>query len=126
MSTSDHPIRNTIPASTAFGMVERMLVKNRTTSRTMTDIVRFASCVRPFCSSRIWVLVGLPFTTNVPLSPAAKLAPDSPMMSRFTSTGWPCFMAKLREVAALWAMMSTKQEKAIPSRVAMFAGCRLA
>ena len=28
---------------------------------------------------------------------------------------WPCFMAKLREVAALWAMIRMKQEKAIPT-----------
>ena len=72
-----------------------------------------ATWVRPFCSSRIWVLVGLPLTTKVPVRPAAKLAPLSPTMSRFTSTRWPCFIAKLREVAALWAMISTKQENAI-------------
>ena len=82
-------------------------------------MVMLATCVRPFCSSRIWVLVGLPLTTNVPLRPAARLAPLSPTMSRFTSTRWPCFIAKLREVAALWAMMSTKQEKAIPSTLGM-------
>ena len=36
-------------------------------------------------------------------------------MSRFTSTRSPCFIAKLREVAALCAMIRTKQEKAMPS-----------
>ena len=76
-----------MPASTALGMFVRTAVKNRTTSSTISDIVRFASCVRPFCSSRICVLVGLPLTTNVPLSPAAKFAPDRPTMSRLTSTG---------------------------------------
>ena len=82
--------------------------------RTTTDMVMLAIWVRPFCSSRIWVLVGLPFTTKVPVSPAAKLAPLSPTMSRLTSTRWPCFIAKLREVAALWAMIRTKHEKAMP------------
>ena len=78
-----------------------------------------ATWVRPFCSSRIWVLVGLPFTTKVPVSPAAKLAPLRPTMSRFTSTRWLCFMAKLRDVAALWAMIRTKQENAIPRTFGM-------
>ena len=113
-STSPTPIRNTIAASTAVGMSVSPLVKNSTTTRTTSDMVRFATWVRPLCSSRIWVLVGLPFTTKVPLSPAARLAPARPTMSRFTSTRWLCFIAKLREVAALWAMMRTKQEKAIP------------
>ena len=36
-------------------------------------------------------------------------------MSRLTSTRSPCFIAKLREVAALWAMISTKQENATAS-----------
>ena len=40
-------------------------------------------------------------------------------MSRLTSTRWPCFMAKLRDVAALWAMIRTKQEKAMPSTFGM-------
>ena len=86
-------------------------MKNSTTSSTITDIVMLASWVRPFCSSRIWVFVGLPLTTKVPLRPAAKLAPDRPTMSRFTSTDCPCFIAKLRDVAALWAMIRTKHEK---------------
>ena len=110
-----------MPASTALGMLASTLVKNMVKSRTMMDIVRLASWVRPFCSSRIWVLVGLPLTTNVPLRPAAKLAPDSPTMSRLMSTGSPCFIAKLREVAALCAMMRTKQEKAMPMIVAALA-----
>ena len=88
-------------------------VKNSATSSTTADIVMLASWVRPFCSSRIWVLVGLPLTTKVPVSPAAKFAPDSPTMSRLTSTLSPCFIAKLRDVAALWAMIRTKQENAI-------------
>ena len=46
--------------------------------------------------------------------------PASPTMSRLTSTPWPCFMAKLREVAALWAMIRMKQENAIAEHVARF------
>ena len=115
MSISPMPMRNTIAARTAFGMSVSRPVRNSTTTRTTSDMVMFATWVRPFCSSRIWVLVGLPFTTNVPVSPAAKLAALSPTMSRLMSTRWLCRMAKLREVAALWAMISTKQENAIPS-----------
>ncbi len=60
-------------------------------------------------------MVGLPLTTNVPDRPAAMLAPERPRMSRFTSTRSPCLAAKLREVAALWATMSTKHENATAS-----------
>jgi len=91
---------------TDVGMSVSTVVKKSTTSRTMPDMVRLASWVRPFCSSRIWVLVGLPLTTKVPDIPAARFAPASPAMSRFTSTFWPCFIAKLQEVAALWAMIT--------------------
>ena len=114
MSIRPIPIRNTIAASTALGMSVSNPVRNSTTTSTTSDIVMLATWVRPFCSSRIWVLVGLPFTTKVPVSPAARLAPLRPTMSRLTSTRWLCFIAKLREVAALWAMISTKQAKAIP------------
>ena len=118
MSTRPIPMRKTIAPRTARGISVSTLVKNSATRSTIADIVRLASCVRPFCSSRISVLVGLPLTTKVPDSPATKLAPDSPRMSRFTSTLWPCFIAKLREVAALWAMMRMQQEKAIAAQVA--------
>ncbi len=86
MSTRLRPIRKTIPASTALGMLVRTAVKNSTTSSTIRAMVRLESWVRPFWSSRICVFVGLPLTTKVPLRPAAKLAPDRPTMSRFTST----------------------------------------
>ena len=108
-------MRKTIPASTALGMSASSPVKNSVNSSTTAAIVRLASWVRPFCSSRICVLVGLPLTTKVPLRPAARLAPLSPTMSRLMSTASPCLNAKLREVAALWAMMSTKQDRAVGS-----------
>ena len=80
-------------------------------------MVMLATWVLPFCSSRIWVFVGLPLTTNVPDSPAARFAPLSPTMSRLMSTRWPCRVAKLREVAALCAMIRTKQENATPEHL---------
>ena len=112
-------MRNTIAASTALGMSVSSPVRNSTTTRTTSDMVMLATWVRPFCSSRICVLVGLPFTTNVPVSPAARLAPLRPTRSRFTSTRWPCFIAKLRDVAALCAMIRTKQDTAIPRTFGM-------
>ena len=69
----------------------------------------FASWVRPFCSSRISVLVGLPLTTNVPLSPAAMLAPLSPTMSRFTSTRW---LVLHREAAGRRRALGDDQDEA--------------
>ena len=58
-------------------------------------------------------MVGLPLTTNVPVTPAAALANERPTRSRFTSTRSPCFIAKLRAVAALCAMMRIRQDTAI-------------
>ncbi len=107
------PIMNTMPARVALGMFVSRLVKNSANSSTTAAMVMLATWVRPRCWSRIWVLVGLPFTTKVPDTPAARLAPESPTMSRFTSTRSPCFAAKLRDVAALWATIRTKQEKAV-------------
>ena len=57
----------------------------QTNSSTIQDMVMLASWVLPRCSSRICVFVGLPFTTNVPLRPAARLAPARPTMSRLMS-----------------------------------------
>ena len=73
-----------------------------------------ATCVRPFCSSRISVLVGLPLTTNVPVSAAAMLAPLSPTNVAVDVDALTVLRAKLREVAALCATMRTKHEKAMP------------
>ncbi len=92
---------STIPANVASGMFVSNPVANTVKTSATAAIVRFATCVRPPALSRIWVLVGLPFTTKVPDSPAARFAPDRPRMSRFTSTRSPCLAAKLREVAAL-------------------------
>jgi hypothetical protein len=112
-------MRNTMAPSTALGMSASSPVRNITTSRTTADMVMLATWVRPLSSSRIWVLVGLPLTTNVPDRPAAKLAPDRPTMSWLTSTFCPWRMAKLREVAADCAMMRMKQEKAIATHWAV-------
>ena len=104
---------NTMPARTAVGMSVSRLVRNSTNSRATAAMVMLATWVRPFWPSRISVLVGLPLTTKVPDRPAAKLAPLRPTRSRLMSTRSPCLAAKLREVAALWATMRTKQAKAI-------------
>ncbi len=119
MSTRSMPMRKTMAPSTALGMSVRPPVRNSRTTRTTTDIVMLATCVLPCWPSRIWVLVGLPLTTKVPLSPAATFAPLSPMRSWLTSTRSPCRDAKLLDVAALWAMMRTKHEKATPARPGM-------
>ena len=107
-------MRKTMAPSTALGMSVRAPVRKSRTTRTTTAIVMLATCDLPCCPSRIWVLVGLPLTTKVPVRPAATFAALSPTRSWLTSTCSPCRAAKLREVAALWAMMSTKQENAIP------------
>ena len=96
-------------------MLARLDVKKTVNTRAMSAIVKFATWLRPCCSSRISVLVGEPLTTKVPVRPAARLAPKSPMMSRLMSTLSPCFMAKLREVAALWAMIRITHESEIAS-----------
>ena len=51
---------------------------------TMTAVVSVASWLRPPALLTIWVLVGLPFTTNVPLKPAPILAKPSPTRSTFS------------------------------------------
>ena len=47
MSTRPSPIRKTIAASTALGMLVSKPVRNSTTMSTTSDIVMFASWVRP-------------------------------------------------------------------------------
>ena len=55
----------------------------------MTAVVREAIWLRPPALSTIWVLVGLPFTTNAPENPAARLAAPSPSRSTFSSNASP-------------------------------------
>ena len=52
---------------------------------TMTPVVSWASWLVPPALSTIWVLVGLPLTTKVPESPAARLAAPRPTRSTFSS-----------------------------------------
>ena len=60
-----------------------------------------ASWLRPPALSTIWVLVGLPFTTNVPVNPAETFASPRPTRSTFSSNWSWYFAAYAREVAAL-------------------------
>ena len=53
-------------------------VANSTKTSTTADIVRLATWVRPPCSSRIWVLVGLPLTTKVPRQPGGEVGAAEP------------------------------------------------
>ena len=89
MSISLTPIRKTTDESTAFGRYCSGLVRNSRTIATTTAVVSCATWVWLFASSTISVLVGLPLTTKVLLSPAARLATPSPTRSvpRRTSRG---------------------------------------
>ena len=51
----------------------------------MAAVASWASWLRPPASSTIAVLVGLPFTTNVPVRPAPMLARARPSRSVFSS-----------------------------------------
>ena len=73
MSTSLRPIRKTTAERTAFGRYCSGFVRKSRTIATTTAVVSCATCVRLFASSTISVFVGLPLTTNVLLSPAARL-----------------------------------------------------
>ena len=86
MSTRSMPITNTTLASAQFGRYSSGLVANRITMRTTPAVVSIASWLRPPAPSTISVLVGLPFTTNVPPKPATMFAAPSARTSRFSST----------------------------------------
>ena len=73
MSISLRPIRKTTEDSTQFGRYCSGLVRKISTIATTTAVVICATWVWLFASSTISVLVGLPFTTNVPLKPAVEV-----------------------------------------------------
>ena len=82
-------MRNTTADSTAFGMYCSGLVRKSSTIATVIAIEIIATCVLLLASSAISVLVGLPLTGNVPLSPAARFATLSPTRSLFsTKRSW--------------------------------------
>ena len=72
-STSSTPIRNTTAASTALGMYWSGSVRNSSTTSTTAAVVSCDTWLRPPALSTIWVLVGLPLTTKVPVRPAASV-----------------------------------------------------
>ena len=84
-STSSMPIRNTTVASTASGMYCSGAVSQSRTIATMTTVVTDASWLLPPAPSTIWVLVGLPLTTKVPVNAAPRLAAPRPTRSTFSS-----------------------------------------
>ena len=78
------------------------------TTRASALVVSEATWLRPPASSTIWVLVGLPFTTKVPVNAAAMLPAPSPIRSVSVPNGSPYLAAYARAVAALWARMTRK------------------
>ena len=78
-------------------------------------MVSEASWLRPPALSTIWVLVGLPFTTNVPVNAAAMLPAPSPVRSVSVPNGSPYLAAYARAVAALCARMTMKIDAEVPS-----------
>src|SRR4029079_14965185 len=81
--------------------------------RTSTAVDNVATCDLPPALSTICVLVGLPLTTNVPENPADALAKPSPTRSTFSSNCSSYLAAYAREVAALWARMTTNMATAV-------------
>src|SRR5262249_6370031 len=86
--------------------------------RTSTLVVSCEIWLRPPAPSTIWVLVGLPLTTKVPDRPAPTLASVRPTRSLFSLKRSLYLAAYALDVAALWARMTRKQEKAMGISVA--------
>src|SRR5262245_10256254 len=98
---------NTMAARAAFGMYCSGLVSRSNTTATAPAIASIDTWLRPLAESAISVLVGLPFTTKVLLSPATRFAALSPTRSVFSSNCSWYFTAYARDVAALCARMTT-------------------
>ena len=84
-STNSMPIRNTTVESTADGMYWSGAVSHSRTIATMATVVTDASWLLPPAPSTIWVFVGLPLTTNVPVNAAPTFAAPRPTRSTFSS-----------------------------------------
>ena len=81
------------------------------------DACKYQLCdwLRAPARSAMAVCVGLPLTTNVPLTAATAFAADSPRMSRPRRRVRDNACANARDVAALCAMIITKHEAATGS-----------
>ncbi len=101
MSTSSMPIRNTTVDSTASGMYCSGAVSHSSTIATMATVTTEANCDFPPAPSTIWVFVGLPLTTNVPVKAAPRFAAPRPTRSTFSSNLSLYFAAYALDVAAL-------------------------
>ena len=84
---------NTTDESTALGMYDSGFVRKSRTIATHTAVVSCATWLRPPALSTIAVFVGLPLTTNVPETPADRLAALRPTRSTFSSKRSPNFAA---------------------------------
>ena len=93
MSTSSIPMRKTTAASTALGMYDSGAVRKSRTMPTTIAIVTCDTWLLPPALSTIWVLVGLPLTTNVPGERRRRwLAAPRPTRSTFSSN-WSLYLA---------------------------------
>ena len=79
-------IVNTMAASTQRGRYCSGPVSTSSTTSTPPANTSCATWLRAPARSAMAVCVGLPLTTNVPLSAAAAFAADSPRMSALSST----------------------------------------
>ncbi len=86
-STSLMATINTMAPRTHFGRYRKGWVKKSSTSATTAAVATCATWLRPPELSIMVVCVGLPFTTNEPLSAAAAFAADRPARSAFSSSG---------------------------------------
>ena len=74
-------IRKTTAARAAVGKYASGPVRSKRTTRTTAEALSWASWLRPPAWSTICALVGLPLTTNVPVTAAAALAAPRPTRS---------------------------------------------
>ena len=79
-------MRNTTAASAASGSPPSRPVATAHTTPTTTTAASCATWLRPPAPTTICVFVGLPLTTNVPVTAAARLAPPSARRSASVST----------------------------------------
>ena len=121
-SMSPAAMRKTIAARAAMGRLASGPVSSSRTMSTTALVVSWASWLRPPALSATWVWVGLPLTTKLPEKAAATLAAPRPTRSVSSLNASSYFPAYAREVAALWARMTTNNDTAVPRSAA--ASCR--
>ena len=98
----------------AMGRLASGPVSSSRTRSTAALVVSWVSWLRPPALSATCVWVGLPFTTKAPESAATTLAAPRPTRSVSWLNASSYFPAYAREVAALWARMTTNIDAAVP------------